>query len=498
MASIVSADVIVICVLAWMESVGQISRIKRAAPISCTKTASTPASASRRTLDSSIGKLVGEDQRVERHVAADPSTVQGSDQFGKVLHREIRRPRSGIKSGLQSKVDSVGAVFDGCRRTFPVSSRCQQLGRWLRTGRCYRHHKILKEGSVVGRSQVYHRVPECYSERTSMKTNFMHLNSMNFIHQCRNRTIALALSVIVIGFHAAVRTEGADELLFLENAQVKLGIDRQRGASITWLEWKEYPKNAVNVFDPGRLIQQSYYSGQGIDRTGEGQSRAWSPWPWNPIQGGGVGSWARVLDFQRTEPATLYSETVPKLWDMPNEEADARMLQWSRFEPEMPDVLCVQCEFRSLRSAADRWGPSRPRHQEIPACYFTRNFERCKSYLGNQRWRDEVQAPGPPWGKADPPRKAMAVFEASGQGIGIFSPAATQPWNFGPHGTKITDDPHGGPCMHVAPLDTAALEPQSAYRFRYWMVVGPESTIAARLDQLWKLYENERAEISTP
>jgi CDP-glucose 4,6-dehydratase len=33
---------------------------------------------------------------------------------------------------------------------------------------------------------------------------------------------------------------------------------------------------------------------------------------------------------------------------------------------------------------------------------------------------------------AEPPLMAMACFAENGQGVAIFSPTATQPWNFGP------------------------------------------------------------------
>ena len=48
------------------------------------------------------------------------------------------------------------------------------------------------------------------------------------------------------------------DLLILENSTTKIGIDRSKGAAITWLSWNDYPKNSVNIHDPGRLIQQSY------------------------------------------------------------------------------------------------------------------------------------------------------------------------------------------------------------------------------------------------
>ncbi len=286
---------------------------------------------------------------------------------------------------------------------------------------------------------------------------------------------------------------GAESLLLIDNGTVKVGMDREKGGAITWLSWTGYPKNTVNSADPGRLIQQSYYAGKRLDRRAEGQSKSWSPWSWNPIQGGGVSSWARVIEFKRLDKNTLYAETVPKLWDMPNEEAAALMRQWTGFEPALPQVVVVRCELISKRQEDDRWGPARLSPQETPACYFTRNFSVVKSYLGDGKWRLESQPPGPPWGQAQPPRKAMALFAPNGQGVAVFSPAATQPWNFGPHGGGASEDPAAGPCMHMAPIDRVNLGPKSTYRYRYWLVVGAEEQIASGLDALWKKYSGERA-----
>ena len=289
-----------------------------------------------------------------------------------------------------------------------------------------------------------------------------------------------------------------EELLLLDNGTVKIGIDRAKGAAITHLSWTGYPQNMVNSADPGRLIQQSYYAGLLLDRRAEGQSESWSPWSWNPIQGGGVGSWARVTAFKRLDAATLYGETIPNLWDMPAEPAAALMRQWTGFEPGMPDVVLVKNEFVAQRADGDRWGPTQPSPQEVPACYFTRNFSTIKTYLGSGRWRTETQPPGPPWGTTQPPLNIMAMFEPGGQGVAVFSPAATQPWNFGPHAGGASADPAAGPCMHVAPIDRVNLGPKSTYRYRYWLVVGTEAQITARLNVLLKKYSAERAELKDP
>ena len=285
-----------------------------------------------------------------------------------------------------------------------------------------------------------------------------------------------------------------EELLTIDNGTVKVGIDRAKGASITFLSWAGYPKNVVNIADPGRLIQQSYYAGLRLDRTADGQSRDWKPWSWNPIQGGGVSSWARVNEFKQIDGQTLFGETVPRLWDMPDEDAAALMRQWTGFESGMENVISVRCEFIARREPGDRWGPAKPAHQEIPACYFTRNFDLVKSYMGEGKWRDESHAPGPPWGHVRPPRSALACFEAGGQGVAIFSPAATLEWNFGPHGNGASADPTAAPCMHVAPLHLVSLGPKSTFRYRYWLVVGTEAEIVKSLDQLWKNHSTERAE----
>jgi hypothetical protein len=285
----------------------------------------------------------------------------------------------------------------------------------------------------------------------------------------------------------------AEDHLFLDNGTVKIGIHRTKGAAITWLSWTANPTNCVNHSDPGRLIQQSYYAGKILDRKAEGQHPAWSPWNWNPIQGGGVGSWARVTTLRHQDQSTISSETIPRLWDMPQEEAQAIMRQWTSFEPCMSNVIVVRCEFISQRQENDRWGPPVPSPQEVPACYFTRKFSRFCSYLGAGKWREEHHPPGPPWGKATPPRKAMACFAASGQGIAIFSPAATKPWNFGPHGQGTSDDPSVGPCVHIAPIDRVPMGPRSIYRYRYWLIVGTEPQITQSLDALWEKHSHEKA-----
>jgi hypothetical protein len=310
---------------------------------------------------------------------------------------------------------------------------------------------------------------------------------------CLFITFTISVEAQTTQSHDSNRDHAAGpDLLFIDNGTAKIGIDKAKGAAITWLSWNDHPKNIVNIHDPGRLIQQSYYAGKSLDRTTDGQSEHWSPWPWNPIQGGGIGSWARVTRFEIQDDATLIGVTVPKLWDMPDEEADAVMHQSTAFEPGMSNVIVVRSRIVCDRKPNDRWGPPISRPQEVPALYFTRNFDRFQSYLGDGKWRAETQEAGPPWGQAEPPLKAMACFNLQGQGIAIYSPTSGDRWNFGPHTETPSDDPKGGPCVHIAPVSRVVLGPKSTYEYRYWLVVGDETRIAASLDILKEKYSAER------
>lgn len=317
---------------------------------------------------------------------------------------------------------------------------------------------------------------------------------MNLLRISRSAPALMVLVIAANVFATWSCPVYAEQLEKIDNGQVQVGISRDKGGAITWLSSKAYPKNMVNIADPGRLIQQSYYAGKRLNRVAEGQHAAWSPWAWNPIQGGGVGSWAETTEFRR-EHNVLYSSTTPKLWDMPNEPATAVMRQWTEFEPKLENTIAVRCEFVSLRQSQDRWGEAQLSPQEVPACYFTRNFALTESYLGQGKWRRERQPPGPPWGKATPPLSAMACFSNAGLGIAVFSPTANQHWNFGPHAHGLSDESTDGPCMHVAPISRIQLGPQATYRYRYWLVIGDKSEVSESLDVLLKEYSQERAEL---
>jgi hypothetical protein len=274
-------------------------------------------------------------------------------------------------------------------------------------------------------------------------------------------------------------------VLSLSSRDLTVRIDRTRGGSITWIS-AAGGANLINLHDLGRLVQQSYYAGAKLDRRAEGQSPHWSPWTWNPVQGGSFAHAPGIIQKFESRAGVLHSITRPKLWDMPDETAACVMEQWTEFEPGHTRVLRVTNTLRSQRRDDDRWGPAVPLHQELPAIYLVRAFAEARIYEGGGKWTDYAMPAlaNKGWGRPTVPRRAMAFFRADGLGFAIYSPSSDATWNCGVVGDSRSSDPKHAHTTHVAPIATVSLAPDATYSFRYWMLLGDAPTLSRLLDGL--------------
>jgi len=291
---------------------------------------------------------------------------------------------------------------------------------------------------------------------------------------------------------------GSTETTYLDNGVLRMGTPTSQGGSINFLA-PSGGSNLINWADPGRLIQQSYYAGLSLTRTG--QSPSWSPWTWNPIQGGDAsGKKSQVIEMTRFDSGIgFFTRTVPLLWDMTTgEKAKAWIDQWNLFEPGMSDVIRVTCRFTCFRDPADIWGGPLALHQELPAVYLIRSLSKAMTYQGSNPWTnqatEEIQTyfPGAsfPWGQYHPSESWVAMVDpGTNIGVGLYSPMGTTLWNVGAVGL-----PPGGPTsiqtMHMAPIRTLGLGHDSILCYRYWLIYGNLATIRARAYQLHTLYPN--------
>ena len=263
---------------------------------------------------------------------------------------------------------------------------------------------------------------------------------------------------------------GSTETAFLDNGTLRMGTPTTQGGSINFLA-PSGGGNLVNWYDPGRLIQQSYYAGLRLTRPG--QSPSWSPWTWNPIQGGDAsGKKSQVIEMTQVDSGTgFFTRTIPLLWDMTSgEKARAWIDQWNQFEPDMPDVIRVTCRFTCFRDSADIWGAPVARHQELPACYLIRSLSKVVTYQGDSPWTNapvedvtSVITPGPPWIQHFPTENWVAMVNPINDvGVGVYSPFGNLFWWVG-----ATGNPPGGEknpqTMHMAPIRTLSLISELIY-----------------------------------
>ena len=88
--------------------------------------ASTPAAISVRKNSSASGDLVGEDERVKRHIPLHPAPVQEFHQLWQVAFGEIVGAQPGVET-FQPEIDRIRAVFHRGFGAVPIARRGEQF-----------------------------------------------------------------------------------------------------------------------------------------------------------------------------------------------------------------------------------------------------------------------------------------------------------------------------------------------------------------------------------
>jgi hypothetical protein len=278
--------------------------------------------------------------------------------------------------------------------------------------------------------------------------------------------------------------------IVLDNGTICLKQDLGRGGAITHLSQSGTNRNVVNVYDHGRLIQQSYYAGHAIDRQSEGQSPDWSPWTWNPIQGGNyAGKGSRIIEGRYTATES-YVKCIPMLWDMNNHEAEAIMEQWTTIEGTTVHVR----NRISCHRTDDLYGENVSCDQEIPAVYPISALSRLYAYVGNypftkadisaldvQRLEDGF------WGRySNVGEQWMAFVDDSKWGLGVYTPTA-QRFLAGRSGSVGGDDKSAS-TSYIAPVCSAVLNKTSVMDYDYYLILDSLDNIR---DAIYTIHEQQ-------
>ncbi len=298
----------------------------------------------------------------------------------------------------------------------------------------------------------------------------------------------LYLIIFVLG---SISLNAQPTELSADNGVIKVMLDLTRGGAIKYISNSGNSRNLVNIHDEGRYIQQSYYAGNNLDRTDEGQASNWSPWPWNPIQvGDAFRNRAEILDHRQNDD-TLYVKCIPMLWDMNNKPAEAFMEQWTILKD---NILEVHNRLTCFRTDSI-YGENILRDQELPAVYPISALENLYTYIGNSPFTNDTLS-NPPvvnlgsgfWGRyLGVSEHWMAFVDNDMYGIGVYNPQCTYflAGMAGEPGYEALD----GSTSYIAPIKKEALKKNSVYEYTYFIVVGELEEIRTQVYELNERFE---------
>ena len=280
---------------------------------------------------------------------------------------------------------------------------------------------------------------------------------------------------------AVVVEAGATEprMSFLQNDEVKVGVDLNLGGAITWLSARD-GANRVNNFDFGRQIQLSYFSGP-VPYEAKGQKPAahWRHIGWNPIQAGDDFHHGSQTVEHRNDGREIYVKCIPLQWPLNNVPGECTLESWLQL-----DGPVVKARARLVNARTDRTQYA-ARLQELPAMYANAAFHRVVSYTGGRPFTGEPARLMPesatkhPWTFWLGTEQWSALLNEQDQGVGLITPGRI--WFTGGFaGRPGGNDTHATDTGYIAGQALEILDHNMVHEFRYELVAGSLEQIRAR------------------
>ena len=204
---------------------------------------------------------------------------------------------------------------------------------------------------------------------------------MNGLKAWRNSLLVVVATLLLAALLRASAVES-----YLDNGVVKVGIDLDKGGSITYLSKSGTNENVVNNYDLGRQIQQSYYSGPQPYNPSNNASPNWPNWPWNPIQTGDCFGHPSLVLAHTNTGRLLYVKCRPMQWALHNVPGECTFESWITLHG---GVVTVSNRLINLRTdTAEQFAA---RDQELPAVYTIDRKQGTRQGKGNKYRTGRIQ-----------------------------------------------------------------------------------------------------------
>ena len=308
---------------------------------------------------------------------------------------------------------------------------------------------------------------------------------IKLIATCRVHFLLCIASLIGLGTLVGQTLPPVPQMTFLDNGEVRIGMDLALGGAVTFISSKDHPGNIINSADLGRQIQMSHYSGPWPFEVGDKKpSKTWAGLGWNPIQTGDCYmNPSKVLEH-RNDGKQLYIKCVPMQWPLNNVPGDCLFETWTSLEGPV-----IQMRFRCTNQRSDKTA-YHPCGQELPAVYTISRLCRLMSYTGSRPFADDAltqvtndwRRPWP-WTRFLATERWAALVNNQGWGLGVFKDDGSE-FNGGVYGDARSDDPKDGSTAYVAPIHIENFDHNIVYEHRTAFVVGKLADIRKRCNQM--------------
>jgi hypothetical protein len=274
-------------------------------------------------------------------------------------------------------------------------------------------------------------------------------------------------------------------MTFLDNGEVRLGMDLALGGAVTFLSSRDHPGNLINSADLGRQIQMSHYSGPWpFEAGGKKPHPHWAGLGWNPIQTGDCYLNPSQVVEHRNDGREVYIRCIPMQWPLENVPGDCLFETWTTLEGPV-----IHMRFRCTNQRKDR-AFYRPCAQELPAVYTISTLGRLMSYTGDQPFTGAALThirndwrKGWPWTAFTATERWAALVDTNHWGLGVFKDDGGE-FHGGIHGDKRSDNPKDGSTAYVAPIHREHFDHNIVYEHRTDFMVGRLEDIRRRFNAM--------------
>ena len=290
------------------------------------------------------------------------------------------------------------------------------------------------------------------------------------------------------------------EMTFLDNGQVRIGMDLALGGAVTFISSRDHPGNIINSADLGRQIQMSHYSGPWPYEIGDKKPhKAWAGLGWNPIQTGDCYLNPSKVVEHRNDGRELYIKCIPMQWPLNNVPGDCIFETWTTLEGPV-----IHMRYRCTNHRSDKTA-YRPCPQELPAVYTISRLSRLMSYTGNKPFTQDTltqvtndwRRPWP-WTRFVATERWAALVDSTGWGLGVFKDDGGE-FHGGIHGDDRSDDPKHGSTAYIAPIHMENFDHNIVYDHQTHFVVGKLADmrkcfngLATKTPPVWRFGNNRQ------